>query len=92
MQETLRQILPHRGALLTNFIRHMIIYCMAMINHSYRASELLGEIVQSSPEFTYARAEKALVDIVRHSQHPLDEKQLAALNTEIDNIVDTTRN
>lgn len=30
---------------------------------------------------------KALVDIVRHSQHPLDEKQLAALNTEIDNIV-----
>lgn len=33
------------------------------------------------------RAEKALVDIVRHSQHPLDEKQLAALNTEIDNIV-----
>lgn len=52
-----------------------------------RASELLGEIVQSSPEFTYARAEKALVDIVRHSQHPLDEKQLAALNTEIDNIV-----
>ena len=36
---------------------------------------------------TYARAEKALVDIVRHSQHPLDEKQLAALNTEIDNIV-----
>lgn len=24
---------------------------------------------------------------MRHSQHPLDEKQLAALNTEIDNIV-----
>ncbi|MFO6427917.1 hypothetical protein ACLBOM_33470 [Escherichia coli] len=66
----------------------MIIYCMAMINHSNCASELLGEIVQSSPEFTYARAEKALVDIVRHSQNPfLDEKQLAALNTEIDNIV-----
>ncbi len=39
------------------------------------------------PQITYARAEKALVDIVRHSQHPLDEKQLAALNTEIDNIV-----
>lgn len=33
MQEMLQQILPHRGALLTNFIRHMIIYCMVMINH-----------------------------------------------------------
>mgnify|MGYP005805655015 CR=1 FL=1 len=54
---------------------------------TYWQSRYVKRRVQSSPEFTYARAEKALVDIVRHSQHPLDEKQLAALNTEIDNIV-----
>ncbi|EMB7235103.1 lysine decarboxylation/transport transcriptional activator CadC [Escherichia coli] len=87
MQETLQQILPHRGALLTNFYQAHDYLLHGDDKSLNRASELLGEIVQSSPEFTYARAEKALVDIVRHSQHPLDEKQLAALNTEIDNIV-----
>lgn len=87
MQEMLQQILPHRGALLTNFYQAHDYLLHGDDKSLNRASELLGEIVQSSPEFTYARAEKALVDIVRHSQHPLDEKQLAALNTEIDNIV-----
>lgn len=87
MQEMLQQILPHRGALLTNFYQAHDYLLHGDDKSLDRASELLGEIVQSSPEFTYARAEKALVDIVRHSQHPLDEKQLAALNTEIDNIV-----
>ncbi|HBC5825668.1 TPA: lysine decarboxylation/transport transcriptional activator CadC [Escherichia coli] len=86
MQEMLQQILPHRGALLTNFYQAHNYLMHGDDKSLNRASELLGEILQSSPEFIYARAEKALVDIVRYSQHPLDEKQLAALNTEIDNI------
>ncbi|CAD6181669.1 transcriptional regulator CadC [Escherichia coli] len=86
MQERLRQILPHHGTLLADFYQAHNYFMHGDDNSLNRASELLGEIVQSSPGFTYARAEKALVDIVRHSQHPLDEKQLAALNTEIDNI------
>ncbi|WP_420900879.1 lysine decarboxylation/transport transcriptional activator CadC [Escherichia coli] len=86
MQEMLQQILPDRGALLTDYY-HAHHYLMHGDEKSLNsASELLGKIIESSPEFTYARVEKALVDIVRHSQHPLDEKQLAALNTEIDNI------
>ncbi|MFP1482677.1 hypothetical protein ACLB1S_02485 [Escherichia coli] len=51
-----------------------------------RASELLSEIVQSSPEFTYARAEKALVDRAPFST-PFMQNNGAALNTEIQDIV-----
>lgn len=44
--ETLQQILPHRGALLTNFIRHD--YLLHGDDKSLnRASELLGEIQSS---------------------------------------------
>ncbi|MCZ8901418.1 lysine decarboxylation/transport transcriptional activator CadC, partial [Escherichia albertii] len=86
MQEMFQQFLPHRGALLTNFYQAHDYLMHGDDKSLNRASELLGEILESSPDFIYARAEKALVDIVRHSQHPLDEKQLAALNTEIDNI------
>ena len=86
MQEMLQHILPHRGALLTNFYQAHDYLLHGDEKSLSRASELLGEIVRSSPQFTYARAEKALVDIVRHSQHPLDEKQFAALNTEIERL------
>lgn len=47
---------------------------------------MLGEILEEAPDFIYVRAEKALVDVLRHSQHPLDEKQLAALYEEVDKV------
>ncbi|MBL3469012.1 transcriptional regulator, partial [Klebsiella pneumoniae] len=52
MQETLQQILPHRGALLTNFYQAHDYLLHGDDKSLNRASELLGEIVQSSPEFT----------------------------------------
>ncbi|XNM77265.1 hypothetical protein ACLK19_27950 [Escherichia coli] len=60
MQETLQQILPHRGALLTNFYQAHDYLLHGDDKPLNRASELLGEIVESSPEFTYARAEKSI--------------------------------
>ncbi|WP_410994016.1 hypothetical protein [Escherichia coli] len=52
--------LPHRGALLTNFYKAHDYLLHGDDKSLNRASELLGEIVQSSPEFTYARAEKSI--------------------------------
>lgn len=54
-----------------------------------KASERLDEVLKQSPEFIYARAEKALVDVLRHSQQPLNDKQLATLNSEIKRLSDT---
>jgi len=54
-----------------------------------KASERLDEVLKHSPEFIYARAEKALVDVLRHSQQPLNDKQLAALNSDIRHLSDT---
>ena len=48
-----------------------------------KASSLLADVNKQSPDFTYAWAEKALVDVLRHSQQPLDDKQLADLYSEI---------
>ncbi|VTR61653.1 Transcriptional activator CadC [Serratia fonticola] len=48
-----------------------------------RASSQLEAIIKASPDFEYAVAEKALVDLLRNSYQPLDAAELAQLRTEI---------
>ena len=48
-----------------------------------KASDLLGNTIKSSPDFTYAYAEKVMVDVLRHSQQPFDSQQLILLNEEL---------
>ena len=48
-----------------------------------KASTLLDSIIKSSPGFSYASAQKTMVDVLRQSQQPFDNQQLAALNEEL---------
>lgn len=48
-----------------------------------KASDLLGNTIKASPDFTYAYAEKVMVDVLRHSQQPFDSQQLILLNEEL---------
>ena len=44
-------------------------------------------MIKRAPDFIYAYAEKkTLVDVLRHSQQPLDDKQLAALYSEVERV------
>ncbi|HBY9161276.1 TPA: transcriptional regulator, partial [Klebsiella pneumoniae] len=51
-----------------------------------KASSLLDDVIKRAPDFIYAYAEKTLVDVLRHSQQPLDDKQLAALYSEFERV------
>lgn len=51
-----------------------------------KASSLLDDVIKRAPDFIYAYAEKTLVDVLRHSQQPLDDKQLAALYSEVERV------
>ena len=51
-----------------------------------QASVLLAQITKQSPEFIYARAEKALVDILLNSYQPFNASDLADLRKEITDV------
>ncbi|ARD40488.1 lysine decarboxylation/transport transcriptional activator CadC [Edwardsiella ictaluri] len=51
-----------------------------------QASQLLTQIIQQDPDFVYAKAEKALVDILLNSYQPLSAPQLTALRQEINDV------
>ncbi len=51
-----------------------------------KASEILEDVAKESPEFTYVNAEKALIDIFRHTQQLLDDTQLKTLYEAIEKI------
>lgn len=85
MQEMFQQFQPRRGALLTSFYRAHDYLMRGDVESLSRASELLGEILEEA-QILSTCGQKALVDVLRHSQHPLDEKQLAALYEEVDKV------
>jgi transcriptional activator of cad operon len=51
-----------------------------------QASTLLAQITKQSPDFIYARAEKALVDILLNSYQPFNASDLANLRKEITDV------
>jgi transcriptional activator of cad operon len=83
MQEMLKQYQPSQSIALTHFYQAHQLLMNGDVDSLGKASSLLADVNKQSPDFTYAWAEKALVDVLRHSQQPLDEKQLADLYSEI---------
>ena len=83
MQEMLKQYQPSQSIALTHFYQAHQLLMNGDVDSLGKASSLLADVNKQSPDFTYAWAEKALVDVLRHSQQPLDDKQLADLYSEI---------
>ncbi|MGY0163092.1 lysine decarboxylation/transport transcriptional activator CadC [Edwardsiella tarda] len=51
-----------------------------------QANHLLAQLIKQDPDFVYAKAEKALVDILLNSYQPLSAPQLTALRQEINEV------
>ncbi|MDU5454150.1 MAG: lysine decarboxylation/transport transcriptional activator CadC [Pseudescherichia vulneris] len=90
LQTMLAQYMPAQSTSLVTFYQAHQLLMKGDVDSLGKASDLLDEILKQSPEFIYARAEKALVDVLRHSQQPLNEKQLAVLNSEITQVSDAS--
>ncbi len=88
LQAMLSHYQPAQSSSLVTFYQAHQLLMNGDVDSLDKASELLDEVLKASPDFTYARAEKALVDILRHSQQPLKDKQLAVLNNEITQVSD----
>ncbi|HHG8773739.1 TPA: lysine decarboxylation/transport transcriptional activator CadC [Raoultella planticola] len=83
MQEMLKQYQPSHGTALTHFYQAHQLLMNGDVDSLGKASALLDDVIKDSPDFTYAYAEKTLVDVLRHSQQPLEKEQLSALYAEI---------
>lgn len=88
MQTMLKQYQPSQSVALTHFYQAHQLLMNGDVESLGKASALLDDVIKQAPDFTYAYAEKALVDVLRHSQQPLDEQQLAALYAEINRVGD----
>ena len=86
MQAMLRQFQPSRSISLAQFYQAHMLLMKGDTDSLSKASALLDEVIKQSPDFAYAAAEKVLVDALRHSQQSLNDKQLAALYSEIDRV------
>ncbi len=89
LQTILSQYQPAQSTSLVAFYQAHQLLMNGDVDSLMKASERLNEVLKQSPDFIYARAEKALVDVLRHSQQPLNDEQLAALNNEIARLSDT---
>lgn len=88
MQTMLKQYQPSQSIALTHFYQSHQLLMNGDVDSLGKASALLDDVIKQAPDFSYAYAEKALVDVLRHSQQPLDEQQLAALYAEINRVGD----
>ncbi|MEX0499871.1 lysine decarboxylation/transport transcriptional activator CadC [Raoultella terrigena] len=88
MQTMLKQYQPSQSVALTHFYQSHQLLMNGDVESLGKASALLDDVIKQASDFTYAYAEKALVDVLRHSQQPLDEQQLAALYAEINRVGD----
>ena len=83
MQAMLKQYQPSHSSALTQFYASHQLLMNGDVDSLGKASALLDDVTKDSPDFSYAYAEKTLVDVLRHSQQPLNEEQLNALYAEI---------
>lgn len=86
MQAMLRQYQPSKSKSLADFYQAHQLLMNGDIDSLGKASVILENVINDSPDFIYAQAEKAMVDVLRRSQQPLDEKQLTMLNNEINRV------
>ncbi|MBB1201909.1 transcriptional regulator CadC [Enterobacteriaceae bacterium 89] len=89
MQALLRQYQPAQSASLAQLYQAHQLLMNGDADSLSKASAQLDEMIKQTPDFTYARVEKALVDALRHSQQPLDDTLQAAFNKEIDQLSNT---
>lgn len=83
MQDMLRLYQPSHASALTDFYQAHQLLMNGDVDSLYKASQILENVIKDSPDFSYAFAEKMLVDVLRHSQQTLDKKQLETLRAEI---------
>jgi transcriptional activator of cad operon len=88
MQTMLKQYQPSHSTALTHFYESHQLLMNGDVDSLGKASALLDDVIKDSPEFSYAYAEKTLVDVLRHSQQPLNKEQLNALYAEITRVGD----
>ena len=88
MQAMLKQYQPSHSTALTHFYESHQLLMNGDVDSLGKASALLDDVIKDSPEFAYAYAEKTLVDVLRHSQQPLNKEQLNALYAEIPRVGD----
>lgn len=83
LAQRLALLQPHDGLTLQRFYQAHQWLIKGDIDSLNLASEQLNQIIKDSPDFVYAAAEKALVDLLRHSYQPLDASSLAQLRADI---------
>ena len=83
MQKQLTRLKLSEAQALAQFYQALQLVSIGDAPSLNKASTLLDSIIKSSPDFSYAFAQKTMVDVLRQSQQPFDNQQLAALNEEL---------
>ena len=86
VQEQLAHLDLTRPLSLAQFYQALLLISDGDAPSLTKASSLLDSIIKQSPDFAYGYAQKAMVDVLRHSQQPFDSQQLLALSKELDKV------
>lgn len=86
MTEMMSHYQPIKSQSLANFYEAHQLLMQGDVASLNKASAILEDVAKQSPEFTYVSAEKALIDILRHTQQQLDDKQLKTLHASMEEI------
>lgn len=86
MQQELAHLDMTQPMSLAQFYQALLLISEGDASSLTKASTLLDSIIKQSPDFAYGYAQKAMVDVLRNSQQPFDNQQLAALNRELDKV------
>lgn len=88
MQAMLKNFQPSQSLSLAHFYQAHQLLMQGDVDSLGKASDILDDVIKQSPDFSYAYAEKALVDVLRHSQQPMDSQTLTALYAEVNRVGD----
>lgn len=83
LAQRLELLLPQNGPALQRFYQAHQLLIQGDVDSLARASSQLDGMIKTSPDFVYAAAEKALVDLLRNSYQPFDTRELSQLREEI---------
>ena len=86
MEAMMRQYRPSQSKSLANLYQAHQLLMNGDLDSLNKASAILEDAITLSPDFTYAIAEKTLIDVLLHSQQALDDRQQAALDEEISKV------
>ncbi len=83
MTQVLTMSLPSQGIAMQQFYLAYHMMLNGDIDSLNTASALLNDVVQRWPDYTYAFAEKTLIDLLRHLLQPFDDKKALELDENI---------